>query len=140
MRILHEETPFSEEEKKHKRDEIKLNVKESIITILNAMPVVDPPVRCADAENEARRAWMLSECAKPDFEYPTQFWEATAALWKDAGVQVIVSHWWHTPVDQGSVIRLGYFRKSLATNFIAKVAKICGDISAILANIPVFTF
>jgi hypothetical protein len=29
MRILHEETPFSEEEKKQKRDEIKLNVKVS---------------------------------------------------------------------------------------------------------------
>ena len=88
MRILHEETPFSEEEKKQKRDEIRLNVKESIITILNAMPVVDPPVRCADPENEARRAWMLSECAKPDFDYPPHFWEATSFLWKDAGVQV----------------------------------------------------
>jgi hypothetical protein len=88
MRILHEETPFSEEEKKQKRDEIKTNVKESIITILNAMPVVDPPVRCADPDNEARRAWILSECSRPDFDYPPQFWEATSALWKDAGIQV----------------------------------------------------
>ena len=87
MRILHEETPFSEEEKKQKRDEIRTNVKESIITILNAMPIVDPPVRCADQDNEARRAWILSECSRHDFEYPPQFWEATSALWKDPGVQ-----------------------------------------------------
>jgi hypothetical protein len=31
MRILHEETPFSEEEKKQKRDEIRLNVKGPIL-------------------------------------------------------------------------------------------------------------
>ena len=34
MRILHEETPFSEEEKKQKVAEIRRNVRESIATIL----------------------------------------------------------------------------------------------------------
>jgi hypothetical protein len=56
------------------------------------MPVVDPPVRCSDHDNETRRAWVLSECAKPDFDYPPQFWEATSALWKDPGVQVKFLH------------------------------------------------
>merc|ERR1719283_261201 len=42
MRILHEETPFSEEEKKQKKEEIRRNVKESISTILHAMPMIAP--------------------------------------------------------------------------------------------------
>jgi len=87
MRILHEETPFSEDEKKQKRDEIKTNVKESIVTILNAMVVVDPPVKCSQPENEAKRLWVLSECLRPDFDYTPQFWEYTSTLWKDNGVQ-----------------------------------------------------
>merc|ERR1711944_163813 len=41
MRILHEETPFSEEEKKQKVAEIKRNVRESIVTILTAMTNID---------------------------------------------------------------------------------------------------
>ena len=54
MRILHEETPFNEEEKKEKKDEIRRNVKDSITTILQAMTTIDPPVSCADPALEER--------------------------------------------------------------------------------------
>ena len=54
MRILHEETPFNEEEKKEKKDEIRRNVKESITTILQAMSQIDPPVSCADSALEQK--------------------------------------------------------------------------------------
>ena len=89
MRILHEETPFSEEEKRQKKEEIRRNVKESITTILNAMPSIDPPVVCAIPENEGKRRWLLEQTAKPvdEFEYTAEFYETTGALWRDAGVQ-----------------------------------------------------
>ena len=54
MRILHEETPFNEEEKKEKKDEIRRNVKDSINTILQAMTQIDPPVSCGDPALEER--------------------------------------------------------------------------------------
>ena len=54
MRILHLETPFSEQEKKEKKDEIRQNVKDSIISILRAMPQLAPPVSCADPALEER--------------------------------------------------------------------------------------
>lgn len=54
MRILHEETPFNEEERKEKKDEIRRNVKDSITTILQAMTTVDPPVACGDPALEDR--------------------------------------------------------------------------------------
>ena len=87
MRILHEETPFSEEEKKQKKEEIRRNVKDSITTILNAMPTLDPPVTCGVPENEEKRRWLLETVAKPEFEYTQEFYETTATLWRDAGVQ-----------------------------------------------------
>jgi len=94
MRILHEETPFSEEEKRQKKEEIRRNVKESIFTILNAMPSLEPPVSCAVPEHEEKRRWLLEWCAAAagrgpadEFEYTAQFWETTALLWRDAGVQ-----------------------------------------------------
>ena len=60
MRILHEETPFSEEEKKQKVEEIHRNIKESITTILHAMPgLQDPPVTCSTPEVEEKRRWLL---------------------------------------------------------------------------------
>lgn len=89
MRILHEETPFNEEEKKEKKDEIRRNVKDSITTILQAMTTVDPPVSCADPALEERRTWLLEQTSKPidEFEFTQEFYETTMVLWKDAGVQ-----------------------------------------------------
>ena len=89
MRILHEETPFSEEEKRQKKEEIRRNVKESITTILTAMPGLDPPISCATPENDAKRKWLLGQMVKPadEFEYTPEFFETTGALWRDAGVQ-----------------------------------------------------
>ena len=62
MRILHEETPFNEEEKKEKKDEIRRNVKDSITTILQAMTTVDPPVSCADPALEERYNILKYDC------------------------------------------------------------------------------
>ena len=62
MRILHEETPFNEEEKKEKKDEIRRNVKDSITTILQAMTTIDPPVSCGDPALEERYTIFKYNC------------------------------------------------------------------------------
>lgn len=87
MRILHEETPFSEEEKKQKVAEIRRNVRESIVTILTAMPNIEPPVSISDPAVNAKRTWVLEEHGRADFDYSPQFYEATEALWADPCVQ-----------------------------------------------------
>merc|ERR1719420_1604007 len=83
MRILHEETPFSEEEKKQKVAEIKRNVRESIVTILQAMPNIEPPVTCIDPSLDSKRNWILEYNGRPEFEYTQDFYEATEQLWND---------------------------------------------------------
>lgn len=88
MRILHEDTPFSEEEKKQKIQEIKRNIKDSMSTILQAMPNIDPPVSVGLPENEAKREWVLEQFSNlEDFEYTEQFYDHVEDLWKDPGVQ-----------------------------------------------------
>lgn len=87
MRILHEETPFTEEEKKQKIEEIKRNIKDSMYTILKAMDEIEPPCQCSTPENEAKRQWLLEQYSKPDYEYSTQFYDHTEDLWRDPGVQ-----------------------------------------------------
>ena len=54
MRILHQETPFNEEEKNKKKLEIRQNVKQSITAILKAMATIYPPVSCDDPALEER--------------------------------------------------------------------------------------
>merc|ERR1711997_424970 len=61
MRILHEETPFSEEEKKQKVNEIRRNVRDSIVTILTAMTNIDPPVTTSDPALDSTRTWLLDQ-------------------------------------------------------------------------------
>ena len=67
--------------------EIRRNVRESMVTILQAMPNIEPPVRCADPALESRRAWLLDSNSRPEFDYNSEFYEACEALWDDPGVQ-----------------------------------------------------
>ena len=69
MRILHEETPFNEEEKKEKKDEIRRNVKDSITTILQAMTTIDPPVSCADPALEDRYNIIQYDCTDLNIQF-----------------------------------------------------------------------
>jgi guanine nucleotide-binding protein G(s) subunit alpha len=92
MRILHEETPFSDEEKKQKIQEIKRNIRDSMCTILNAMPVITPPLETEKADNAAKREWYVAAVAEclaagdHEFDYSEQFFDYSEDLWKDGGV------------------------------------------------------
>ncbi|CAH1967800.1 unnamed protein product [Acanthoscelides obtectus] len=86
MRVLHS-NGFSEKEKKQKTEDIKVNIKESIITILEAMNAINPPVSLEKPENKEKLDWVLSMKNDPNFEYTDQFYDYVEALWKDKGVQ-----------------------------------------------------
>ena len=55
----------------------------------NAMPVIDPPVECADPANTPKREWYLEQVKTSDtdnFDYSERFFDTTEDLWKDKGV------------------------------------------------------
>ena len=55
----------------------------------NAMPVIDPPVECADPANTSKREWYLEQIKTSDvdnFDYSERFFDTTEDLWKDKGV------------------------------------------------------
>ena len=88
MRILHEEDPFSEGERQEKKENIRTNVKDAILTIAQAMAVIDPPVRLERPEdNGAALEFVLARCPAPDFDYPAEFWEHAEQLWADPGIK-----------------------------------------------------
>ena len=55
----------------------------------NAMPVIDPPLECAEPGNAAKREWYLEQVKTSDldnFDYSERFFDTTEDLWKDKGV------------------------------------------------------
>ena len=55
----------------------------------NAMPVIDPPLECAEPGNAAKREWYLEQVKTADldnFDYSERFFDTTEDLWKDKGV------------------------------------------------------
>ena len=58
-------------------------------TILRAMTTINPPLKCAEPENTAKREWYLEQVntSDPDnFDYSERFFDTTGDLWKDKGV------------------------------------------------------
>ena len=90
MRTLHSEMALSNEEKKQNITKIKRNIRDSMAKILNAMTAIDPPLSCAEPENNAKREWYLDQVNKSDpenFDYSECFFDITEELWKDRGVR-----------------------------------------------------
>lgn len=52
------------------------------------MSTLSPPVQLEKPENQARVDWIQDCATGPDFDYPSEFYEHTEALWKDRGIQV----------------------------------------------------
>ena len=54
------------------------------------MPVIDPPVECAEPGNTAKREWYLEQVKTnsdaDNFDYSERFFDTTEDLWKDKGV------------------------------------------------------
>ncbi|XP_076330386.1 guanine nucleotide-binding protein G(s) subunit alpha isoform X1 [Tachypleus tridentatus] len=86
MRILHV-SGFTEEEKKEKIESIKKNIRDAILTISDAMSTLVPPVPLENPENQWRVDYMQDVASSLNFDYPSEFYQHTEALWKDKGVQ-----------------------------------------------------
>ncbi|XP_067320838.1 guanine nucleotide-binding protein G(s) subunit alpha-like [Anolis sagrei] len=78
---------FSAEERKMRMQDIKNNIMEAIETIVRAMGRLEPPVELANPENQFRIDYILNVSSQPDFDFPTEFYEHTKALWQDEGVK-----------------------------------------------------
>jgi GTPase SAR1 family protein len=89
MRILHTQAGFDETEKIEKTEEIKRNIKDGILTIINAMRTLIPPVKIAVPENQHRVDWIEENmtCEAEDINYSDEFFEHVEHLWKDRGIQ-----------------------------------------------------
>ncbi|CAB3249587.1 unnamed protein product [Arctia plantaginis] len=86
MRILHV-NGFSDKERREKIEDIKKNIRDAILTITGAMSTLTPPIPLEKQENKARVDYIQDVASQPDFDYPSEFYEHTEALWKDQGVQ-----------------------------------------------------
>ncbi|CAF1198036.1 unnamed protein product, partial [Didymodactylos carnosus] len=85
MKILH--NPFTQQEKIDKIPDIKRNIRDSLTSILRAFDIIVPPVQLEHPENQFRVNYILTTAHQIDFDYPPEFYEHAAILWKDAGVQ-----------------------------------------------------
>ncbi|KAM7389967.1 hypothetical protein PAMA_008241 [Pampus argenteus] len=68
MRILHVDG-FNTEEKQQKRDDIRKNVKDAIVTIVTAMSTLTPPVPLGNPANQFRIDYIRGISPLSDFEY-----------------------------------------------------------------------
>jgi len=87
MRILHVEDPFSEEERQEKRDNIRTNVKDAILTIAGAMSGISPPATLENPASAPAFDFVMTQCVLADFDYPDVFWDHVEVLWADTGVK-----------------------------------------------------
>ncbi|CAF0957236.1 unnamed protein product [Adineta steineri] len=85
MKILH--NPFTPEEKADKIPDIKRNIRDSLTSIIRAMDKINPPVELEHPENQGPATYMITTAHSLDFDYPHEFFEHAAILWKDAGIQ-----------------------------------------------------
>ncbi|XP_014664667.1 PREDICTED: guanine nucleotide-binding protein G(s) subunit alpha-like [Priapulus caudatus] len=86
MRILHVDG-FDETEKKDRLQDIRKNIRDAILTITGAMSSLNPPIQLGDESNHDCFDYIQDVASQPDFEYCDEFWEHTARLWMDTGVQ-----------------------------------------------------
>lgn len=87
MKILHVDG-FNESEKLEKTEEIKRNIKDGMLTIINAMKKLIPPIKVGCAENEKRIEWIQDNMSDEDnVVYSEEFFDHVEILWRDKGIQ-----------------------------------------------------
>lgn len=86
MRILHVHD-FDLEEKKRKREDIRKNVRDAILSITGAMSTIKPPVALANPDNQYRLDYIQNVASDPEYQIVPIFYDHATELWKDEGVQ-----------------------------------------------------
>ena len=51
------------------------------------MDKITPPVQLEHSDNASHAKYILTNAHQMDFEFPPEFFDHAAVLWKDAGIQ-----------------------------------------------------
>ena len=78
---------FSHEERMGIINDIYSNVRDSIVTILQAMSTLNPTVSFENRNNGIRANRILEQNKNPDYMFSPRFFEDCQVLWEDGGVQ-----------------------------------------------------
>ena len=82
---MHHQNGFQNSERMEMVIEIRKNVREAVITVLNAMDIIEPGLKLDNEDNNGRAEWLLKYATCNDFEYPHEFYDHVNALWHDRG-------------------------------------------------------
>ena len=89
MRIIHT-TNFNEKERREIIDSVKSNIKDAILSILNAMERLD--ISFVDEKNlRDPREYILENVPCLNFKFTDMFWDYVELLWNDEGVKECAS-------------------------------------------------
>lgn len=87
MKILHVDG-FNDQEKVQKTEEIKKNIKDGILAIINAMKVIVPPCKLADPELQWRVDWICENMSTTEnCNYTDEFFDHVELVWQDQGIK-----------------------------------------------------
>lgn len=87
MKILHKDG-YTEDERLEKVPDIHNNVREIILTVVAAMPSINPPVELANPDNQKYAQFIRDVVANPGFtDYTQEFFDKVEKLWEDEGVK-----------------------------------------------------
>lgn len=91
MKILHKDG-YTDQERYEKVRDIKSNVRDIIMSVIEAMDKLQPRVQISDAENVPRAHYIRDVVSQKTFDGFTQeFFDTVSILWKDAGVQAMLT-------------------------------------------------
>ncbi|RWS24537.1 guanine nucleotide-binding protein G(s) subunit alpha-like protein [Leptotrombidium deliense] len=86
MKILHIKG-FSDEERKEKVIEIRINLLEAIKELTANMIYLDPPITVADSSNQKFVDFINSVSTPEECSFSEQFYDSLQKVWTDEGVQ-----------------------------------------------------
>eukprot|EP00731_Ephydatia_muelleri_P025995 Em0018g95a len=90
MKILHKDG-YSDQERYEKVKDIRSNIRDSIVSVIEAMDKLQPRVQISDAENVPRAQYVRDVVSQKTFDsFSPEFFSTVSILWKDAGVQAML--------------------------------------------------
>ncbi|CAH0551208.1 unnamed protein product [Brassicogethes aeneus] len=90
MQLIHVEK-FSDEVRKERRNDIRHNLLDAIVSIITAISTLTPPILLEHSENTKSIDWILHNSARENFDFPQEFYDHVEILWKDKGIQTAFS-------------------------------------------------
>lgn len=83
MYLIHVKN-FSDNMRRERRHDIRSNLVEAIVSIVEAMPKLNPPLEFDNPDNKSKAQWILDHAQDENLDL--KFYDYTEDLWKDKGV------------------------------------------------------